>query len=142
MIDYKKVFVDTAPFIYFLDDDVNFGQTTKTIFEQLLSEGKPMISSTITCEEYLVYPYKTNNIEKIDVFFEFVSENDIELIPITLDIAKKASKIRADYEHFKTMDCLQLAVACLRGCDLFLTNDIQLKQFKEIDCVTVGEWDS
>ncbi len=37
------------------------------------------------------------------------------------------------------MDALQLATACIMGCDLFLTNDKQLRQFKEIKCVTVGE---
>lgn len=30
-------------------------------------------------------------------------------------------------------------ISCLAECDLFLTNDKQLKQFKEIPCVTVGE---
>ncbi len=37
------------------------------------------------------------------------------------------------------MDALQLAAACLSKCDLFLTNDKQLKQFKDINCVTVDE---
>lgn len=37
------------------------------------------------------------------------------------------------------MDAIQLAVACLEGCDLFLTNDKQLRQFKEIKCITVEE---
>ncbi len=39
------------------------------------------------------------------------------------------------------MDSLQLAVAVLHDCDLFLTNDKQLKQFKEMSCITVEEWD-
>lgn len=37
------------------------------------------------------------------------------------------------------MDALQLAVACITGCDLFLTNDKQLKQFADIKCITVEE---
>lgn len=37
------------------------------------------------------------------------------------------------------MDALQLAVACLSGCDLFLSNDKQLKQFHEIPCVMIDE---
>ena len=39
------------------------------------------------------------------------------------------------------MDALQLATACITGCDLFLTNDKQLRQFEEIRCITVEEWD-
>ena len=58
---------------------------------------------------------------------------------INRDIAKKAAKIRAEYKMFKSMDALQLAAATLTGCDLFLTNDKQLKQFADIRCITVDE---
>lgn len=37
------------------------------------------------------------------------------------------------------MDALQLSIASMSKCDLFLTNDKQLKQFREIECLTVGE---
>ena len=73
MTEYNKVFLDTTPLIYFLDNDVNFGNKAKSIFEEILLNGKSIISSVITCEEYLVYPYRTNNQEKIDVFYEFTS---------------------------------------------------------------------
>ena len=98
-----------------------------------------MITSTITCTEYLTYPYRTGNSEKIDVFYEFLSDCDIPMCPIDVDIAKKAAQIRAEYKDFKTMDCLQLATACVQECDLFLTNDKQLRQFKKIKCVTMEE---
>ncbi len=39
------------------------------------------------------------------------------------------------------MDALQLAAACLSKCDLFLTNDKQLRRFKAIKCITVDELD-
>ena len=35
MTGYNKVFLDTAPLIYFLDDDVNFGQKAKSVFEEI-----------------------------------------------------------------------------------------------------------
>lgn len=34
---------------------------------------------------------------------------------------------------------LRWETACLTGCDLFLTNDKQLRQFREIKCITVDE---
>lgn len=49
------------------------------------------------------------------------------------------AKIWARYKDFKTMDCLQLATACLVECDLFLTNDRQLRQFYEMKCSTIEE---
>ena len=140
MTEYNKVFLDTTPLIYFLDDDVNFGKKTKSILEEILSNNHTIVSSVITCVEYLVYPYRTGNQEKRDVFFEFTEECGIDLCPISLEIAETAARIRAEYKNFKAMDSLQLAAAVHSGCDLFLTNDRQLRQFKELRCVTVEEW--
>ena len=137
MTEYNKVFLDTAPLIYFLDNDVNFGQKAKSVFEEILSNGKTIVSSAITCHEYLVFPYRTHNQEKIDVFFEFTGSCGIELIPISAKIAETAAKIRAEYKDFKAMDSLQLAVSVETGCDIFLTNDKQLKQFNGIKCITL-----
>lgn len=140
MTDYKKVFLDTAPVIYFLDDDVNFGQKVADIFSSIIDDEKNMVTSVITCEEYLVFPYQTDNTDKIDAFFEFVADCGIPIKEITKDISIRAAKIRARYKGFKGMDALQLAAACELGCDVFLTNDKQLKQFTDIRCVLVDEW--
>ena len=140
MTGYSKVFLDTAPLIYFLDTDINYAEKVENIFSEVLENGKSMITSVITCTEYLTYPYRTGNLEKINAFFEFLTDCDILICPIDMNIAKRSAKIRAGYKDFKTMDCLQLATACLQGCDLFLTNDRQLCQFKDIKCITVDEW--
>ncbi len=140
MTEYKKIFLDTAPFIYFLDQTPGFGDTALRVFESIVKNNKPIITSVITVEEYLVYPYQNNIPEKETAFFDFTGDLGINILPITLDIAKKAAMIRAKYKHFKAMDSLQLATAIESGCDLFLTNDNQLKQFSEIKCVTVEDW--
>ena len=140
MTEYRRVFLDTAPLIYFLDNDERYGGMVKAIFEEILSEGGIIESSVITCEEYLVYPYRTGNVEKIQAFIDFTGDFNIHLNPITQEIARKAAKIRAEYAGFKAMDALQLATAIITGCDVFLTNDRQLLQFKEITCVTPEQW--
>lgn len=139
MTEYSKVFLDTTPIIYFLDEDVNFGNKVESILSEILENEKEMITSTITCMEYLTYPYKTDNVEKIAAFFDFVSGCDIAIYSVDVEIAKKAAKIRAEHKAFKAMDALQLGTACITGCDLFLTNDKQLRQFEEIKCITVEE---
>ena len=140
MTGYKKIFLDTAPLIYFLDADEHFGEKVRRIFEDIFQSDKQMVTSVITCEEYLVFPYKTGNKENVDAFRDFISECSIPLCPIDAETANRAAKIRAEYKDFKAMDALQLASACTQGCDLFLTNDKQLRQFKELLCVTVDEW--
>ena len=140
MTGYRKVFLDTAPLIYFLDDDAQRGRKVREIFEEILSTGRTIESSVITCEEYLVYPYRTNNAEKIRAFVDFINDFAIRLNPITEEIAYKASQIRAKYTGFKAMDALQLATAVITECDLFLTNDRQLLQFTGIRCILPEQW--
>ena len=139
MTEYNKVFLDTTPIIYFLDEDVNFGNKVESILSEILENEIEMLTSTITCMEYLTYPYKTGNTEKVDAFFDFIVDCNISLYAVDEEVAKKAARIRAEYKAFKAMDALQLATACITGCDLFLTNDKQLRQFKEIRCFTVEE---
>lgn len=139
MTEYKKIFLDTAPIIYFLDADINYADKVEKIFSDFLERESQMVTSTITCTEYLTYPFRMGNSEKVDAFYEFLSDCDIPMCSIDADTARKAAQIRATYKDFKTMDCLQLAAAYMQGCDLFLTNDRQLCQFKEIKCITLDE---
>lgn len=37
MIEFNKVYLDTAPIIYFLDNDLNFGNKVLVIFEEILN---------------------------------------------------------------------------------------------------------
>lgn len=132
-----KIFLDTAPVIYFLDYDKRYAEKMKEILYSALINRTEIITSAITVTEYLTYPCRTGNIEKINVFFEFLNDTGIRVVPIDILTARKAAEIRADYQTFKTMDALQLASACVHECDIFLTNDKQLCQFSEIQCVTL-----
>ncbi len=139
MIDSKKIFLDTAPIVYYLESNELYYSNMKRFWKEY--EDCDFVTSAVTVTEYLTYPYQQNNLKLINAFYAFADGMDIEIKSIDKAIAEKAAQIRAEYVFFKTMDALQLATACLSGCDLFLTNDKQLKQFKEINCITVEELD-
>lgn len=142
MIDFKKAFIDTAPFIYFIEKDDNnpqYYEKVKGFFQDGYNNNKEFVSSVITIEEYFVFPYRSREYSFIDMFYRLVRTTNMQIFEINQEIAKKAAQIRAEYRFFKGMDALQLATACLSGCDLFLTNDRQLKQFTEIECILVAE---
>ena len=139
MIEYNKIFLDTSPLIYFLDEDVNYASNVEKIHSNIFEKNNLIVTSVITSMEYLTIPFRMNNKEKVNAFFEFIGDCDIPIYTIDMEISKKAAMIRGEYKNFKAMDCLQLATACIGGCDLFLTNDKQLQQFKEITCMTIDE---
>ena len=139
MTDFKKLCLDTAPLIYFLEEESSENTRVRQIFLSLSEQIDQVVLSTITCMEYLVLPYRMKDEKAIQSFWAFIQDAEVDVRPVDMKIALKAAEIRAEYK-FKAMDSLQLATACMSGCDLFLTNDKQLKQFKEISCVTVEEW--
>lgn len=142
MTEYKKVFIDTAPFIYFLeknDKNPQYYYKVREFLRRGYETDKEFITSVITLEEYFVFPYKNKMYSYIDLFNRLIETLDMEIIDIDKKIAKKAAQIRAKYKYFKAMDAIQLAIAELTECDIFLTNDKQLRQFEELKCITVDE---
>ena len=139
MTDCSRVFLDTAPLIYFLDAASVYHQKTKETFTTLLENRHNFILSTITCMEYLVLPYRVSDTNAIQHFWEFVFACNMQIISINNDIAVAAAQIRAKYPSFKAMDALQLAIAQNYDCQIFLTNDKQLKQFDVLDYLVISE---
>ena len=135
MTDSKRIFLDTSPLIYYLQSNEQYYLPMKCFLEK--NRDCDYITSSITITEYLTYPYRQNKLQMVDDFYSFIAGMEIEIKD--RKIAQKAAWIRAEYQFFKTMDALQLATACLTECDLFLTNDKQLRQFEEMKCLAVDE---
>ena len=127
MIEFNRVFIDTAPFIYYLEKNPEYFDKARDLFLYCYENQKSIITSVITIEEYLVFPYSIKDNELLLAL-------GVHIVDIDRRIAEKAASIRANFKNFKGMDSLQLAAAIVYDCDLFLTNDRQLSQFKEINC--------
>ncbi len=136
----NKVFIDTAPFIYLMEGSEDYFNYTQKIFEDCLSNGVSINTSTITYFEFCVKPYQLNKVDLISSLKELFSILDITVNFIDLDVADVASKLRAKYEFLKPMDALQLASAIKTNCNLFVTNDRKLKKVAEVKVLQIVEW--
>lgn len=139
MTEFRRVFVDTAPIIYYLENNALYMEAIKNFFTKCLRENIQIVTSAITIEEYLVFPYGSGKIEFADNFKRFIEYMNIEVVDIDSRIAEQGAKIRGKYKHFKAMDALQIAAAIISGCDMFFTNDRQLRQEKELPCMTIDD---
>lgn len=104
----------------------HYYEKVRNFFKYGYNNDKKFVSSVITIEGYFVFPYRNKEYSYIDMFNRLVVTTNMEIVEINQAIAKKAARIRAEYKGFKAMDALQLAVACLTKCDLFLINDKQV----------------
>lgn len=139
MTGFKKVFVDTASLIYYLERNEQYFEKMKAFFQDCCERDVDIVTSAVTYEEYLVYPYRQNKTELIENFESFISNMGIRIINIDKEIAREAAKLRGKYPYFKAMDALQIASAIETACNLFLTNDKQLRQEREILCLTLDD---
>ena len=139
MTEFKRVFVDTAPIIYYLENSPLYSEVMKKFFTTCIEKNIRVFTSAITVEEYLVYPYASGQMDFVDNFKRFLDYMNVEIIDINSDIAEQASKLRGQYNGFKAMDALQISSAIVSKCDMFFTNDKQLRQEKEIPCMTMDD---
>ncbi|MBD5458299.1 MAG: PIN domain-containing protein [Lachnospiraceae bacterium] len=139
MTDFKRVYIDTSPIIYYLENSAVYMSKMKKFFEMCLNDHIQIVTSAITIEEYLVFPYVNGRMEFVENFKRFIAYMNIEVVDIDSEIAEQAAKIRGQYRSFKAMDSLQLAAAIISKCDMFFTNDKQLRQEKELPCMTMDD---
>ena len=140
MNEIKRIFLDTAPVIYYIQKNEKYFEKVKQIFIALRMSKVQFVSSDITTAEACVYPYRLGRQEWLDKFNDFVREAPVEIIHTSDEIAHRTAQIRAQYPSFKTMDAIQIATALVGGCDGFLTNDKRLRQFGELPCLTIDDF--
>lgn len=118
--------LDTAPLIYFIEENPNYLNVTDAFFEALFRGEFSVVTSVLTITEVLVYPLRQGNTilaqQYRDILFNAQGLTTIEVFP---DIAETAAQLRANY-NLRTPDAIQIATA-IRGCaSFFLTNDARL----------------
>ncbi len=133
-----KLFLDTAPVIYFVEANPNYLQVIESIFEKI-DNGLAAITSPVTLAECLVVPCRLGSTQLQQDFTDLIVDtNNITFTSIDKAIAQSAADIRARY-NFSLPDALQISVAISAGCDAFLTNDVKLKRLTELRVLAVDE---
>jgi predicted nucleic acid-binding protein len=135
----RRVFLDTAPVIYFVEKNPDFSTKVQPIFSKLDDGTLTAVVSPITLAECLVLPYKNHSLEIAQLFSDLlVNSESVLFYPIDEITSDKSADLRARYNLTLT-DAFQLAVAIQTECDAFLTNDIDLKRVTEIPIIVLSE---
>ncbi len=125
----KIIFVDTAPFIYLIEENPEYHTNLVKVFE-LAEDNVQFHTSVLTVLEVLVLPLKKKNQKLADQYVEILTNSlNISVFEIDLNISKRAAEMRAEY-NLKTPDAIQIATALENKADVFLTNDLRLEKVK------------
>lgn len=139
LADVRRIYLDTAPLIYYVE--ANPGYVTKMDVVITAVENNPIdaTSSVITLVEILSRPLQLEDHRLVQEYRDIlINSGELRLIPVTVQIAGIAADLRARY-NFRTPDALHMATAIHTGCDIFLTNDMDLKRVTEIIVLALDE---
>ena len=135
--------LDTSIFIYFIEENPKYYNLLKDIFGRCYSGTKPLklVTSIITLIEVLTKPMKLGNTDLAKKYRDILlnSEN-VLVLPIENNIAEKSAELRAKYNFLRTPDAIQIATSICTDTKHFLSNDIKLKNVKEVKCLTLDEY--
>lgn len=118
--------IDTAVFIYFIQEHPRFLPVVLPLFQQADEGKRELVTSALTLLEVLVVPYRTADVALAERYEALLTRSrGIRLLDIDARHLRDAAVLRAQ-TRIKTPDALQLAAAISAGCKAFVTNDRDL----------------
>ena len=133
----KKIFLDTAPLIYYIEENNAYVQKLNELFE--VKNRCRFVTSVITLTEVLVMPLRERNTELAKQYENILTHaENFDIYEINVQIAKETAQLRAKHK-IKTPDAIQLATAQYCSADYFLTNDLKLKSVSQLNIITLND---
>ena len=122
----SRIYWDTMLFIYWLEENPQFGKRVDAIWSRMQERNDQLITGALALGEVLAGAYKRganeDRIQKVkDAFEASVSE----IVPFTAETADVYGRIKGSL-NIPSADAIHLACAATAGTDLFLTNDKNL----------------
>ncbi len=136
-----RLFLDTAPIIYYVEHNPQFFASSELIFDRIENGQVTAVTSPITLAECLIFPYRASDTILAKAFTNRIVHGVNTLfMPVDEVVADKAARFRAQY-NLALADALQIAVAIAASCDVFVTNDLQLKRVTDLRVLVLSEID-
>ena len=136
---FSKIYLDTAPIIYFLENNVEYAQKIQSVIQDNAAFGCAFATSVATNIEYLPKPLSEGKQDLVYAFASLKKILNIESIELTEQISMIAVNLRTKYKGLKALDSIHIASAIASGCDAFFTNDKQLKQISELHILYLSD---
>lgn len=118
--------VDTAIFIYFIEEHPTFLPVVEPLFREADGGRRELVTSALTLLEVLVVPYRSGDHMLAGRYEAILTHSrGIKVADISHDHLRAAAQLRAA-TGVTTPDSLQLIAALAARCRTFLTNDRDL----------------
>ena len=125
----SRLFLDTSPVVYFVEENPDFLPIVSIIFEQIEHAALVGIAAPVTLAECLVVPCRTVDVDGQREFVELLTNTEnIEFVDIGQQVGQRAGELRAKY-NLQLPDSLQIATALDVGCKPQTPNISQARHY-------------
>jgi predicted nucleic acid-binding protein len=132
----KTVGLDTAPQIYFIEENPAYIEPVRLFFEAMDRGGFLVVTSTVTLLEVLVHPLRSNNMELATEYRDILLNSRLMTLKVSNEIAEQAAQLRATH-NIRTPDAIQISAALNAGATHFFTNDIRLPEIPSLQVLSI-----
>jgi predicted nucleic acid-binding protein len=132
----KTVGLDTAPLIYFIEENSTYIEAVRLFFEAMDRGNFIVVTSSITLLEVLVHPLRNNNKELASEYRDILLNSKLITSDVSSAIAEQAAQLRASY-NLRTPDAIQVGAALNAGASHFFTNDVRLPEIPSIQILSL-----
>jgi predicted nucleic acid-binding protein len=118
------VAVDTALFIYLIEEHPRFLAPVRTLFARADEGELEIVTSALTLLEVLVVPMRARDVRLTAQYEAILTRSrGVRVVDLSREQLRVAAQLRAQHSALRTPDALQLAAAISTGCTAFITND-------------------
>jgi predicted nucleic acid-binding protein len=94
----KRVFIDTAPLIYYIEDNKSYREILAEFMDLVEAGDVSLVSSTLTLLEVLVQPLRVNRHDIVKNYEEILTRSQsLQLFELDIIGGRRAAEIRARY---------------------------------------------
>lgn len=133
------VALDTAPFVYFIEDHPRYGPAVEPLFSAIDREEIEAVTTGVTLVETLVVPLRQKQQELAARYRALLTRSrGLRMVDLSRSILRTAAEIRAA-TGARTPDALQLAGALAAGCTALVTNDRRLPTLPGLEILQIDD---
>lgn len=120
------IYVDANVVIYGVERIEPYCFMLEPLWQRTRDGSLKIVTSELTWLEVLAKPLKEKNKRLEHLFKDFLTADEVELVPVTRALWEHAARLRG--LGLKTPDAVHAATALLTDCSLFITNDPDLRR--------------
>ncbi|MEK7704386.1 MAG: type II toxin-antitoxin system VapC family toxin [Myxococcota bacterium] len=133
------VALDTAIFIYLIEEDPRRAPLVESLLARVDSGELEAVTSAITLLECLVVPYRHGDLGLAERYEALLSRSrGLHLVELDRPLLRVAAQLRAAL-GMKTPDALQIAAALRHRATVFVTNDRRLPRVPGLEIAQLDD---